>query len=366
MRRRLTTNRFFDGVTLHGPTLIETEDGVVTGISVHEGAADHALVSPGFVDVQMNGYDDVDVASCTRDDFLRMDSLLAAIGTTSWLATIVTAPLERLSEVVARLDGWVRENDTGCAGIHIEGPFLGRAPGAHNPRWIVDVDLEWIASLPSSVRLVTLAPEQTRCTEAVHALRQRGVAVSVGHSRCSDDEFVAAVGAGAGMATHVFNGMSGVHHREEGVALYALTDDRVVAGLIGDGVHVSARAVSLVFRAKPAGGVCLVSDSIGWRGPWARKLAVEVRDGAPRLPDGTLAGTSVALAECVQRVVRDSGVPVEDALAAATSTPASLIGYPQTGTIAVGSPADIVCLDEALHVREVHRRLVSQRGSRTD
>ena len=366
MRRRLTTNRFFDGLTLHGPTLIETADDMVTDVSPHEGDTEHALISPGFVDVQMNGFDAVDVASCTRDEFLQMDALLAEAGTTSWLATIVTAPLERLSEVIARLDGWVRANDTGCAGIHVEGPFLGRAPGAHNPRWIVDVDLDWIASLPSSVRLVTLAPEQTRCIDAVHALRERRIAVSIGHSRCSDAEFTAAVGAGAGMATHVFNGMSGVHHRDEGVALCALTDDRVVAGLIGDGVHVSARAASLVFRAKPAGGVCLVSDSIGWRGPWARKLAVEVRDGAPRLPDGTLAGTSVALAECVQRVVRDSGVSVEAALAAATTTPASLIGYPQTGTIAVGSPADIVCLDEGLHVREVHRRLVSQRGSRTD
>ncbi len=366
VRHTLTTREFFDGERFHGPSLIEIVGGRIESLSHHDGEPAHALVSPGLVDLQMNGYDDVDIATCTRDEFRRLDARLSSAGTTSWLATIVTAPLPRLTEVIARLHGWITEGDTGCVGIHIEGPFLGAAPGAHNPKWIIAADLDWIRTLPSSVRVVTLAPEQQHSAQAVRELKQKGITVSIGHTRCTAAQFTSAVDLGASMVTHVFNGMSGVHHREDGVALSALTEDRVTTGLIGDGVHVSAMAAGLLFRSKWSGGVCLVSDSIGWQGQWAQKLNVQVRDGAPRLPDGTLAGSSTTMAECVSWLVGHAGVTLADALMAATSTPARVVGYPQLGRCRVGETADLVCFDEHLHVSEVHRRLVSQRGSQTD
>jgi N-acetylglucosamine-6-phosphate deacetylase len=168
------------------------------------------------------------------------------------------------------------------------------------------------------------------------------------------------------MVTHLFNGMSGVHHRDDGVALSALTDVRVVAGMIADGVHVSPRAMALAYAAKTARGVCLVSDSIAWESEWATKMNVVLRDGAPRLPDGTIAGSSATLASCVRNVVARSGVSREDAIASATSTPSDLVGFPQTGRVKPGQQSELICFDDDLHVVEVHRRLVSLRGSQTD
>ena len=156
--------------------------------------------------------------------------------------------------------------------------------------------------------------------------------------------------------------MSGVHHRDDGVALSALTNDAVVGGLIADLVHVSPDAVSLAFKAKGRDSIALVSDSVAWNSEWAKRRGVILRDGSPRLPDGTLAGSSTPLAECVRRTIVGCGVSVSDALRAATSTPARVLGYPQIGTVAIGHSASLVCFDESLHVSQTHRRLVFQRG----
>ena len=342
------------------------DDGVVVSVEPFDGMPQHGLVTPGLVDLQMNGFGSVDVSSCSHDDFLALDRQLLGLGTTSWLATVVTAPLDRLTQSLQRLDSWIEHGGTGCRGVHVEGPFLGGAPGAHNTKWIRDFDSDWLSGLPRSVRLMTVAPEREGTPGVVRTLASRGVVVSLGHTRAADADFGSAVDAGARMVTHLFNGMSGVHHRDDGVALSALTDGRVVAGLIADGCHVSPLAMRLAYLAKTARGVCLVSDSIAWASPWAAKMNVTLTDGAPRLPDGTLAGSSAALASCVRNVVTHAGVSVADAVVSATSVPSDLMGFPQTGRVSVGQPAELLCFDHDLHVREVHRRLVSLRGSQTD
>lgn len=366
MTIEISAARFHDGHTLRGATRLVIEDGVVVSVEPFDRTPQHALVAPGLVDLQMNGFGAVDVSSCSHDDFLALDRQLLGHGTTSWLATIVTAPLDRLSESLQRLDSWIERGDTGCRGVHVEGPFLGGAPGAHNPKWVVDYDTDWLSRLPRSVRLMTVAPEQPGTPEVVRMLAARGIVVSLGHSRAGHSDFDSAVGAGARMVTHLFNGMSGVHHRDDGVALSALTDERVVAGLIADGSHVSPLAIRLAFAAKSARGVCLVSDSIAWQSGWAKKMNVSLSGGAPRLPDGTLAGSAATLASCVRNVVAHAGVSVADAIVSATTTPSALMGFPQTGRVGVGAPAELVCFDDDLHVYEVHRRLVSLRGSQTD
>lgn len=357
-----TAEKFFDGEDLHHSTRITIDDGIVTSIEPFSGTPEFPLLSPGFIDVQMNGFRAVDVSLASHQDFARLDRELLACGTTSWLATIVTAPLDRLSRSLQQLDGYVSEKSTGCLGVHIEGPFLGNAPGAHNPAWIIPFDSEWLATLPSTVRLMTVAPEQSNAVSFISQLSSAGIVVSLGHTRASFAEFDNAVGAGASMATHLFNGMSGVHHRDDGVALFALNDSRVIAGLIADLSHVSPQAVRLAFAAKGPSGICLVSDSVAWESEWAQRRGVQLRDGAPRLADGTLAGSSTPLAQCVQRVVQECGVPLVDALTAATATPARLLGYPQLGRVVIGQRADLVLFDEQLSVVEAHRGLVSIRA----
>lgn len=354
-----TAEFFFDGEVLHGRSAVTVHDGIVVAVAPFSGTPEHHVVSPGFIDLQMNGFKSVDISVATESDLLQIDNELLRRGTTSWLGTVVTAPLERLSSCVTSLDATISATDTGCLGLHIEGPFLGRAPGAHNPAWIVPMDSQWCASLPSTVKLITVAPEQVNVIEGIKSLVDRGIVVSLGHTRASNDQFAEAVDAGAQMVTHLFNGMSGVHHRDGGIALFALTNKAITAGLIADLVHVSPDAVHLAFSAKGGSGVCLVSDSVAWESEWATRRGIHIVDGAPRLPDGTLAGSSTPLANCVQHVVQSCGVALIDALRAATRTPATLLGYPQMGCVVVGQRADIVLLDEELSVVEARRGLVS-------
>ena len=363
MSESITCQRFFDGINLFGPQRITFQNGVVDSVESFNGDADHYLVSPGLVDIQMNGFESVDVARATPDDLKLLGTRLSSLGTTSWLATITTAPLAALTESVQRITAAMSDDSVeGCAGLHIEGPFLGEAPGAHRPDWIIPFDTDWISQLPPSVRMMTIAAEQPNIESAVKVLREKHIAVSIGHSRPTEGQWLAARSAGASLVTHLFNGMSGVHHRETGLALHALVDDEVYAGVIGDMVHVSPQSINLAFRSKGSSRICLVSDSVGWLSPWATKRGVSVNDGAPRLSDGTLAGSSTPLAECVRRVVLEAKIPLEDALRSATSAPATAVGISEAGYITVGKPADLVMFDESLHVVRTRSRLVSLRG----
>jgi len=345
----MTCNLFFDGFELHGPRSLEIVDGVISRIAPHKGETDFHVISPGFVDLQMNGFAHVDVAAATPDELLELDSLLLGNGTTHYLGTLVTAPLEKMGARAIRLHSHCL-NSSSYLGTHLEGPFLGKAAGAHPREQIVPVDLMWLAGLPDSVRLVTMAPEQHGVVDAISFLRANGVIASLGHSLPSRDQIEACVEAGASMATHVFNAMSPVHHRDDSLALSALVDDRITVGLICDTVHVQPDAVNLAFRAKADGQVVLVSDSIAWEADWAKSFGVSVSDGAPRLPNGTLAGSCTPLAQCVALAVHRCGIPLDRALRAATATPAVLVGRPDVGVIREGQPCRIVGLDSALSV----------------
>ncbi len=357
-----TTQHFFDGQVLHSSTEIIVHDGIVETIRPYTGTAEHFAISPGLIDVQMNGFGAVDVSVANGDDFTKLDAELLSHGTTSWLATVVTAPLDRLDASIRLIDSNISNFDTGCVGVHVEGPFLGAAPGAHNPSWIIPLDSEWCSRLPATVKLITVAPEQANVNNNIQQLVDRGICVSLGHTGATEEQWSEAVAAGSRMVTHLFNGMSGLHHRDGGVAMFALTDERIVCGLIADMVHVSPRAVSLAFATKGHKGICLVSDSIAWKAQWAQRRDIKVIHGAPRLPDGTLAGSSTPLSQCVQHVVKNCGVPLESALASATATPASMLGYPQMGRVLVGQRADLTVFDGELSVVEGRRGLVSSCG----
>ena len=360
MSREITCTQFFDGDVLHGPRrIVLTDDGHVQSIDLHVGESEFPLISPGFVDLQMNGFDNVHVATASTEDLLRLDQALLNVGTTSWLGTIVTAPLEKMSTSLVSLhESFQSLQVQGFVGIHVEGPFLGKAPGAHPVKHIIACDLDWISQLVPSVRLVTVAPEQDDVVPAIRTMTARNITVSIGHSRPTKLQFNDAVDAGATMVTHLFNGMSGVHHRDPGLAMWALNDERITCGLIADGVHVQTDALSLAFRA--AGSrVCLVSDSVSWNTLTGLRAGIEIRDDAPRLSDGTLAGSCTPLAECVQRVVLECGVLLSSALASATSVPADLVGLAGVGRITVGQKADLLALDSELSVLKAWRRLPS-------
>ncbi len=316
---------------------------------------------PGYVDLQVNGVDDVDFSVATGDAWDRAGRTLLAAGVVGYLATICSMPLDRYDATLARVAAARAATAASDAlptilGVHLEGPFLGGAPGAHPREVLRAMDVDWLAGLldrhPGLVRLVTLAPEADPDGAGTRMLTARDVRVALGHTACTYEQAVAATEAGATLATHLFNGMGPLHHREPGIVGAAL-DPRVplTPTLIADLVHVRAPVVALAFAAtRPL----LVSDAVATGVRYFDVDVVEHR-GAAVLPDGTLTG-AIALLDDAVRNVAGLGVAREEAIAAASTRPAAAIGV---------DPPGFVALDEGLDVRGVwaHGRWVYRRDA---
>jgi N-acetylglucosamine-6-phosphate deacetylase len=309
-------------------------------------------LSAGFVDLQVNGIGAVDVAAADAESWPTLDARLVASGVTAWCPTLVTSPLDAYAAPLGRIAAAARRPGPVPAvlGAHLEGPFIGGAPGAHRRQHIVPLDLDWLRSLPDVVRIITLAPEVPGAVEAVRALVSRRVTVALGHSTAAHEEAVAAADAGAGLVTHCFNGMGALDHRRPGLVGAALSDDRLAVSLIADLVHVHPAVLAMAMRAKGPGRAVLVTDAVAWEAPAVQQHGVVFDGQAPRLPDGTLAGSALTMDRAVANVVRHAGVALVDALRAASTVPAAVVGASDHGRIAAGCRADLVALDSDLAV----------------
>lgn len=331
------------------------EDGIISSISPISSDFEDVVLSPGFIDLQVNGIGDIDVSDAKGDDWSTLDIALLEQGVTTWCPTVVSAPLASYPKIISRITE-AQNRQVGLrpaiAGIHLEGPFLGDSLGAHDSRNVVTTTSRWFDSIADNVRIVTLAPENASAVSLIDHLRAHSIVIAIGHTRATDALTVAAIDAGATLVTHLYNGMSGVHHRNDGVALVALTDDRVAVSLIADLVHVLPRAINLAFRAKPS-GVILITDSIGYQSEAAKRRGILISDGAPRLPDGTLAGSRLKMNVALKNVVESCHVDLSLALRAATATPARLLGLADRGTIEVGRRADLVAMNANFEIRSI-------------
>jgi N-acetylglucosamine-6-phosphate deacetylase len=222
--------------------------------------------------------------------------------------------------------------------------------GAHPHEHVVEFDAAFLADLPPLVRVITVGPELPGAPEVIADLVGRGVLVALGHSAASFDEVTRAADAGAALVTHCFNGMPPLHHREPGIVGAALNDERLAVSLIADLVHVHPAALAIAFRAKGRGRVALVTDAVAWRAHTVGAIRVQYDGRAPRLLDGTLAGSALTMDRALRNVVVDAGVDIVDALRAAATTPADLLGLGDCGRVAVGARADLVALDAGLAV----------------
>ena len=339
---------------------IEVSQGRIRSIAAlgrDESPTTDLNLAPGFVDLQVNGIEDVDVWSTALADnttaWERINQLLLDQGVTSWCPTLVTAPLD-LYRVAIEFVNRQRSvlGTPHVIGVHLEGPFLGGAVGAHRSQDICDVNTKWLLEHVDGVALMTLGAEVHGAIEACKVLSSHGGKISIGHSLPTREEFENCVSAGATLVTHLFNAMSGVHHREPGLATWALTNDNVFASLIADGVHVSADVIGLSFSAKP-NKMVLVTDAVAWRAGAAGKIRISLRDGAPRLENGTLAGSAVTMPEAIKVCVEQAHVALPQALQAASSNPAKVMGLADRGVLQVGYLADIVGLTNDLSVGAV-------------
>ncbi len=331
--------------------------------------ASESTAIPGFVDVHIHGAGGRDVMEADEAALSTITGRLAAFGTTSLLATTVTASADetvRAVEGIAKyISGQYQTSDARAEilGIHFEGPFLSKARrGVHPTEWLQPPSAEllqrFLHAAAGNARILTIAPELLGAMPCIDAARSLGMVVSIGHTDATYEQARAAVAHGAHHATHVYNAMRPFSHRDPGVIGAVLTTPEVSAELIADGIHVDEIAMKVLLQAKGAQGVILISDGISATGMPDGKymlggLEVTVSGGVCRNAEGRLAGSTLTLDRALRNIVK-LGIPLADAVRMLTLNPATLLGIEfKKGALRTGADADIVLLNEALEIERV-------------
>jgi N-acetylglucosamine-6-phosphate deacetylase len=343
-----------DGALVLGD--VELADGHVAAVGL-EPANGGGIASPGFVDLQVNGFGGVDFFSADTDGYRRAGHAMLECGVTAYQPTFITSPEGELVAALAEVP--TNGEAPRVLGAHLEGPFISpERLGTHPADARRDPDRALLERLLAAgpVSHVTLAPELPGAFELLDLLCERGVTVSCGHSGATAAEARKAFARGAKTVTHIFNAMRPFAAREPGLAGAALVTSDVVVQVILDGVHLAEDTARLVWQAA-AGRVALVTDAIAaaHAGDGAYTIAgvdFEVEDGVARNADRVLAGSTVCMVDAVRNLVA-LGASVEAALAAATALPAQIAGRPELGTLTPGTPADVVVLDDSLEIQRV-------------
>ncbi len=333
---------------------------VPAGVSVSDFG--DSVMAPGYVDLHIHGSAGYDVMDDTAEALPAIEQLLARHGVTSYFPTTVTAPMDTTLRALERLADAIekRERDNGDGkiralplGIHLEGPFISHARrGVHPPENLLAPTLAlferfWQAAR-GRIRMMTIAPELEDAPEVIAEAARRGVCVSLGHS---DADFAAAergIAAGARHATHTFNAMRPLDHRSPGILGAVLTDHRVSADIIADGVHLDPAIVKLFADAKGAAQTVLITDATSATGmPDGRyrlgSIEVDVHDGKC-MANGKLAGSVLTMDRAVRNLARFAEWDLPRAVAAASQNPARVARIANKGVLAVGADADFVVL----------------------
>ena len=338
-----------------------------------------SIIAPGFIDVHVHGGDGHDVMDGTQDALNGLALHLASTGTTGFLATTVTASDEQLRSVMQTVRDAMAQGTTGAQilGLHLEGPYIHpKRKGAQNGEFIrkpnPDELKHYIEQMGGALRLMTMAPELDANFQTISLAKAYGVTVSAGHSCCSFETADAAFAAGITHATHLFNGMEPLHHRNPGLAGAVLSDDRVTAEVIADGVHLHPGTLRVVLAAKGVRRVALITDCMRAGNLSDGQydlggLKVNVSRGIARTDEGNLAGSTLNMIDAVRNTLRWTDVSLRDAVLMASANPARQIGWDrQKGALAVGLDADFVVLNEEnlnVEATVVRGEMVYRRGS---
>jgi N-acetylglucosamine-6-phosphate deacetylase len=356
--------------------LLFVERGLITEISSHSAKelppdvtpvdfAD-ATIAPGYVDIHIHGGAGVDVMLASQAELSRLGMFLAAHGVTGYFPTTVAASIDQTCSALERLADAIEAGTAAAGGdvvharplgIHLEGPFLShKRRGVHPPENLAQPSIDlferfWQAAR-GHVRMITIAPELPGAMEVISEAARRNVCVSIGHSDAEMPIAQAAVKAGARHATHTFNAMRPLDHRDPGILGEVLTNSTIGADIIADGIHVSPAIVKLFLQAKGVEGAVLITDAIAATGmPDGRyrlgPIQVDVKDGKCTV-DGKLAGSTLTMDRAVRNVTEFSSWSLRDAVRAATLNPARAVGLAQQhGILAPGVEANFVVLSPA-------------------
>jgi N-acetylglucosamine-6-phosphate deacetylase len=367
-RSAIAADRIFDGHRWHDDAALVVHRGLVEGIAPRgqhppdtptEIMPPGVLLAPGFIDLQVNGGGGILLNDDPTPQAMRAIARAhRRYGTTACLPTLISDRRSKVIAAIAAARSAVGAD--GILGLHLEGPFISPArPGIHRTDCIAAAtagDLDWLVQLSAvGSSLVTLAPE---CVPDgfIRTLAEHGVRVSVGHSEASSEILSAAIDDGLSGVTHLFNAMPPMSARAPGIVGVTLTDPRLTAGIILDGIHVDPLVARAAFAAKARDTIALVSDAMPTVGAdidgfdlMGRRISL--RDGRLVSEDGTLAGAHLDLASAVRNAVKLVGLSLDDALRAASLVPARFLGLDhERGQLSAGARADIVALTRDLDV----------------
>ena len=373
MRTVITAENLWNGLRLLSHPTVVIEDGIVSSMGTQEAgesaASDRVLdypgatLAPAFFDVHMHGAAGHDVMEATPEALLAVGGFLASRGTGSYLATTVTASkdatlraLAGLAKLVAKAPDEARHK-AWPIGIHLEGPFLSHAKkGVQPAEHLLTPDIatfdRFFDASEGHIKLMTMAPELPGAVELVAHASARGVRVSLGHSDATSAETRAAIAAGAASATHTFNAMRPLDHREPGILGTVLTTDSLYAELICDGIHTAPELVKLWWRAKGPERAILVTDAMSAAGMPDGEyhlggFAVQVANGKA-MARGVLAGSVLTLDRALTNFLEFTGADLEQGLRLLSINPATMTGFQdQAGSLAVGQKANLVAVDGA-------------------
>ena len=324
--------------------------------------AEGLLVLPGLVDIHSHGAAGEDFSDGNPEGLKKILRYERSCGITSYCPTSMTFPKERLRQIFASIKGAQTEEGAKVVGINMEGPFLDPAKkGAHVEKWIAAPDVAFVRELNQDVdglvRLVTLAPNMDGAEEFIKEMHEE-VCISLGHTAADYDCASRAMKLGAHHVTHLYNAMQPFGHRAPGLIGAAMDDPECMVEMICDGYHIHPSAIRAAFRMFGPERVILISDSMRATGMenGTYELGgqeVTVKDRKAVLKDGTLAGSATNLYGCMCKVV-EFGIPLEQAIMAATANPARSIGiFDRVGSIRIGKQADLLLVSENLELRRV-------------
>lgn len=323
---------------------------------------DHHLV-PGFIDLHVHGVNGSDVMDNSIDSLQNISHSLAKEGTTSFLATTMSAAPETIASTLKTVHQFMQTNQSGAEvlGVHLEGPFIAsdkanaqRVDKIQKPT--ISLIEQWQHAAGDVIKLVTLAPELEGSLEFIAYLREKNIIASMGHTNATYAESLAAIEKGCTHVTHLFNAMRGLHQREPGVVTAALLSEKITAELIVDGIHLHPAIVDLTLKLKGKEKISLVTDAM--RAKCLKNgvydlggQEVTVQDGIAILKNGTLAGSTLRMNDALRNMMKFTGCQLADAITMASETPAKeLKVFDKKGSVAAGKDADLVVLDNELNV----------------
>lgn len=316
-------------------------------------------ISPGFIDIHIHGFDGYDTMDGTEEALKSISKGITRNGVTSFLPTTMTMSKERILNALEAVRQFKGKETEGAEilGVHMEGPFINvKFKGAQDPQYIIPSDFEMVKAYKDIISLITIAPETEGALEFIKKVkRETNIVLSMGHTAATYEEAREGIICGISHVTHLFNAMTGLHHRNPGVVGAALTHD-VTCEVIADTIHIHSGLFSMLLKTKGLDKIVLVTDcmSAGGKEEGEYELGgqkVIVKDKQARLEDNTLAGSVLNLKDAVYNVNEHTDFTIPQLISLVTATPAKILGVNQRkGTLEVGKDADITVFDNKMNI----------------